>query len=62
MNKEHAKACIQLGQLQAYMEALECLPYRELTEDQLDAHLTAARAVLRSANYLVESLSAVEAA
>jgi hypothetical protein len=56
----HTKACVQLGAIQAQVEVLESLPYRTLTEDQLDLYLTTAQALLRSANYLVESLSAVE--
>ena len=56
----HAKACVNLGQIEAHMEVLESLPYKALTEDQLDQYLTTARALLRSANYLVEALSAVE--
>lgn len=56
----YAKACVNLGQMQAHIEAMESLPYRALTEEQLDQYLTTARALLRSANYLVEALSSVE--
>lgn len=54
-----SKACVSLGNIQAYVEVLESLPYRELTPEQLDTYMTTARALLRSSNHLLEALLAV---